>query len=278
MNHQTALRDLQHNATRQRNKRIQFRDKVNLHCNYAAYLHGTNVWVRKQEWDKLGANERLDLKNYFDTRTTSDDDYTYAIPVPDQPIMLRLYRTDVVTWYPNGDVELACGGYETPTTRKWISVGTPANVWVGNTKPNRWTSSVWAVMANGITSRFYDGIRLNKDGRIISKIKPVEKYVPDKETCKEFQKAMKHFRKVYLPFVAMLEGGVPNELKDCTAPTYDWIGHILSYPTEAIPEIAYRMSRPRRYWRSSGCSREEFENTLRRLYYGWIPQHALVRG
>lgn len=66
-----------------------------------------------------------------------------------EPIyVVRLHQTDVVTYLPHGDIEVATGGWRTVTTKRRIEDYTPADVWVltegipprhGNTQAQRFT-------------------------------------------------------------------------------------------------------------------------------------------
>ncbi len=44
------------------------------------------------------------------------------------PIALRLHSTDIVTYYEDGRIEIATGGYETPTTKRYINGAAPCYV------------------------------------------------------------------------------------------------------------------------------------------------------
>jgi hypothetical protein len=72
-------------------------------------------------------------------------------------IVWRLHRTDVVTKHPDGTWTLNSGGWKTLTTKDRISTYAPCNLYSDR--------GTWYVSGNGERVAFYDGIKLNENGR-----------------------------------------------------------------------------------------------------------------
>jgi hypothetical protein len=69
-----------------------------------------------------------------------------------------LHNTAVFTKYTDGSIELSSGGWESPTTKAAINrafnlFGISARIWQ--------TKFVWKITYEGITTNFYDGIKVN---------------------------------------------------------------------------------------------------------------------
>jgi len=85
------------------------------------------------------------------------DNNTLSIEYLDGTKVIRLHNTDIVTFTPRGYI-LNSGGWRTPTTKERINKFSPARVSQQNGQ--------WFI--NGLL--FYDGIEVDHDGKIISKI------------------------------------------------------------------------------------------------------------
>lgn len=59
---------------------------------------------------------------------------TYAVRLEDGSIAIRLYETNIVTFYPTGDFKLSNGGFETATTFSRINEYIPQGYKVMRTK------------------------------------------------------------------------------------------------------------------------------------------------
>ena len=287
MNYSKCWRELHSKAEKQARCRIAYRDQVDLHGNYAVHLHGTHVWVRKREWDKLPAADRLKPGNYFESRDYHHDDFCYAIPVPGTPIHLKLHRTDIATLFANGNVVLRAAGWETATTKKWMDTATPSGVRIGNIKPSKWDASEWGVRdRDNRLSRFYDGITLNAAGCIITEIRPFAKSRVDREKMRPFIAACAHFRKLAAPYVELLQGNplpeaIDEELQR-SWPSDDVLReHILTLPSEPdMRMIGAMVTSDNYYARNKNLPRTDaharFEQNLRRLRAQWTRSNALV--
>ena len=102
------------------------------------------------------ANESLQGRNHESRKI---DNNTYLIRKGND-IALRLHKTDVVTYKPNGDIVLDSGGWRTPTTKDRIAEGLPAGIRIYQEK------GVWFIRAgdwndvNAPTVVFKDGMVL----------------------------------------------------------------------------------------------------------------------
>jgi hypothetical protein len=85
------------------------------------------------------------------------DNNTLSIEYNNGTKAIRLHNTDVVTMKDNNFI-LNSGGWRTPTTKDRINKYSPASVWQ--------TNGQWFVSG----SLFYDGITINKEGKVISKV------------------------------------------------------------------------------------------------------------
>ncbi len=84
---------------------------------------------------------------------------TYAIRNDNSSIGIMLHETNVVTYHKNGRITLNSGGWKTPTTKDRINEFSPFWLWQNK--------GLWTFTSNGITSIFYDGVTIMKNGRII---------------------------------------------------------------------------------------------------------------
>lgn len=87
---------------------------------------------------------------------------TYAIRYGDGTMAYRLHNTDVVT-HGTDFWELNSGGWRTNTTKDRINDWNPFKITQKNGQ--------WFVQAGNKTYDFYDGIRFDIDGNLISKVK-----------------------------------------------------------------------------------------------------------
>lgn len=84
---------------------------------------------------------------------------TVKVKYKDGSEAIRLHNTDIVTTLKNGKIVLDSGGWRTSTTKDRINSFSPARIWQDK--------GVWYL--DGAT--FYDGIVIDKDGKIKSKRK-----------------------------------------------------------------------------------------------------------
>jgi len=281
MNYTKAFGELTDKAQSQGATKIEYRTKVSLHANYAVYLHGTYRWVRRRDWNKQHV---LDPAQYADVRDESDEAHTVALPVCGTPVLLRLYRTDIVIFHANGNVELHAGGWEGPTTAKWMNTAT--HVHVGPHKPGAWDPSVWCLRdCYGQLTRFYDGLTLNREGRIISKVKPVIKHGVDRDKMRPWREAVRHLRTLAWPFLTMLEGStIPRVLLDevRAKENSDTATYVFSRPAEFDPAIVVFLATTySQRWVSPNATLHNvlprFNASLQRAAKEWTKKHALKK-
>ena len=96
------------------------------------------------------------------------DHNTYAVNRGDH-VAIRLHATDVVKLYPNGDVVLNSGGWDTVTTKDRISRFSPYTI-----QQKKYVWSIWSSRYNDGTypghrfiGLFKDGVRLNSKGKVM---------------------------------------------------------------------------------------------------------------
>lgn len=213
MDYNSAFSYLTDKAKVQGRFRTIFRDRESLHHNYDIHIHGTHVWVPKQEWDKVckrtlssRSNEHLNPASYTHTSPVASEVHTYAIPVRGEPVMLKVYNTDVATFTADGNVVLRANGWQGMVIAKWLD--RVKHVRIRSIRMDKWTSTRWGISdTTGTLTMFYDGLTLDKDGKIITEVQPFVKHVVDRSKAKAWHHAVKHFRDLTLPFVAMLDGG-----------------------------------------------------------------------
>jgi hypothetical protein len=300
MEYLTAFAYLQQKAQVQGRFRGDFRTRENLHNNYAIHLHGTHVWVSKQEWDKLNKarvssrdHTALDPASYKHTSPIRDETHTYAIPVPGTPVMLRVYQTDVATFNADGRTTLAAGGYQGYVTGKWLDM--VKHVRIRSIRMDKWSPSKWGLTDTaGTLTQFYDGLTLDKDGKIISEVQPFVKHVVDRSKSKPWHDAVRHFRDLVEPFVAMLdETEAPAPVLEAMKQdktTYDSktiAERIMARPQEIDPVLTTLLCMQSWYgyspaaWASNGSNHIvhhamiRFESRLRTVGREWTKANAL---
>ena len=107
---------------------------------------------------------------------------------------VRMYSTNILTAFRNGDVEVCMGGWNSSnTTKQWMNY-TPSfagfrGFWLGN-KSVMGLNQLTITTPNGVYL-YYDGIRFNQEGHIVSTPKPFEARRIDKAESKEFMEALK---------------------------------------------------------------------------------------
>ncbi len=281
MNYTNAFAHLQNKAKVQQRFQVKNRARVDLHHRYTVHLHGTHAWVRKKDWDRLGPTTQLNLGEYTDKRSEPDAAYNYAVPVPHTPVVLKLFDTDIVFFRADGSVELHAAGFEGVTTAKWMNTAT--HVRIGNIKPGVWDGCVWGLVdCYGTRTRFYDGLTLDAEGKIISGVRAVAKRGVDRAKAKPWHDAAKHLRALALPFVAMLEGTViPHALYGPLRQinSAEISDYVLSYPQEFDPAMVTYLATthlqrvyPDRPLRNV---LPRFNAALQRAGKSWIRDHAL---
>ena len=100
---------------------------------------------------------------------------TYLERRDDQSIAVKLHQTDVVTYYPNGDIKLNSGGYKTATTKERINTYAPVRLWQEN--------FAW-FMQDGLI--FQDGEIIKKSGKIVEALKHNKKQDKLNKKIKQF--------------------------------------------------------------------------------------------
>ena len=94
---------------------------------------------------------------------------TLEINYADNTVGIRLHQTDIITIKPNGNQILNSGGWKTPTTKERINYYSNARIYQ--------EKGVWYIGE----CMFYDGIEIDKNGKIVSK----KVKAPTKEIAKK---------------------------------------------------------------------------------------------
>jgi hypothetical protein len=112
----------------------------------------------------------------------------------DDGIVLKLYRTEIITFYPDHTIIDCHGWVDRVTTRNWLRC---AGHYVYAQKLNQWDSSVYLYHQRwGGDVLYYDGIVIGKDGQVTSERKPIVKRVPNAE-AKALRRRMTALQKEY---------------------------------------------------------------------------------
>jgi hypothetical protein len=112
-------------------------------------------------------------------RVVKGDDDTYRI---------RMWSTNIITAYPNGDVKIDTNGYHTHNTtiiRLNEAFGFFDGVSIGMGKRSILSYSQPVLRVNGKLYSYYDGITLNAQGEIITPLQAFEQKRVDKAATKE---------------------------------------------------------------------------------------------
>lgn len=151
--------------------------KLSMHLSRHMYKRGRNKGDAPANASRRGMDHFRVLKG---------NDDTYRV---------RMYSTDIITAYPNGDVKIDTNGYHTHNTTiirlnealHWFFDG----VGIGMGKQSVFSYSQPVLRVNQKRYYFYDGITLNAQGEIITPLKPFEMRRIDKDASKELLQGLK---------------------------------------------------------------------------------------
>jgi hypothetical protein len=105
----------------------------------------------------------------------------------DDTLRIRMWSTDIITAYPNGDVKIDTNGYYSHNTtiiRLNEAFGFFEGVGVGMGKRSILSYSQPVLRVNGKLYHYYDGITLNAQGEVITPLQAFEKKRVDKVATK----------------------------------------------------------------------------------------------
>lgn len=94
---------------------------------------------------------------------------TVKIVYPDNTVIIRYWRTNVITINPDTSVILNSGGYYTKMTKARIEENTNLSITQKNGIWHIWTNR--NIPGNRQNSLFYDGITISADGKILSGVR-----------------------------------------------------------------------------------------------------------
>ena len=107
---------------------------------------------------------------------------------PDNTMRIRMWSTDIITAYPNGDVKIDTNGYYTHNTtiiRLNEAFGFFEGVGVGMGKRSIYSYSQPVLRVGVKLYSYYDGITLNAQGEVITPLQAFEQKRVDKIATKE---------------------------------------------------------------------------------------------
>ena len=106
----------------------------------------------------------------------------------DDTMRIRMYNTDIITAYPNGDVKIDTNGYYTHNTtiiRLNEAFGFFVGVSIGMGKRSILSYSQPVLRVDGKLYSYYDGITLNAQGEVITPLQAFEQKRTDRNATKE---------------------------------------------------------------------------------------------
>lgn len=132
--------------------------------------------------------------------------------VEGENMYVQMYSTQIMTAFRNGDVEITLGGWEgSSTTKQWLNyalgVAGFRGFWLGN--KSVMSLNQLTIKTPSGTYLYYDGIRFNAEGQIVSTPKPFEAKRIDKSESKGFTDSLK---------VSGFKGMYPLLYATCTPP------------------------------------------------------------
>lgn len=144
--------------------------KLSMHLSRYMYKKGKNK-------GDAPANRYRRSMDHF--RVVKGNDDTYRV---------RMYNTDILTAYPNGDVKIDTSGYHTHNTtiiRLNEAFGFMEEVRLCVYKRNVYSYSQPVIRVNDKLYSYYDGITLNAQGEVITPLQAFEQKRTDRDATKE---------------------------------------------------------------------------------------------
>lgn len=135
---------------------------------------------------------------------------------------VRMYRTDILTAYPDGRIVIDKSGWDTKTTRVNLhyAIGqfVPFRVWIGSQVVMGLRQKVLVTPTRKVL--YYDGVELDGEGTVISPLKPFARRRIHAGESKEFQQGLKDsgfrtlFPLLYQDVIAQPGDGYPRGVGD----------------------------------------------------------------
>jgi len=145
--------------------------KLSMHLTRHMYKRGKNKGDAPANAHQRGMNHYRVIKGNDDT------------------FRIRMWSTDIITAYPNGDVKIDTNGYHTHNTtiiRLNEAFGFFEGVGVGMGKRSILSYSQPVLRVNGKLYHYYDGITLNAQGEVITPLQAFEQKRIDKVKSQSF--------------------------------------------------------------------------------------------
>lgn len=150
--------------------------KLRFHLERHMYKRGKNK-------GDAPANQYRRSMDHF--RVVKGNDDTYRV---------RMYNTDIITAYPNGDVKIDTSGYHSHNTtiiRLNEAFGFFEGVGISMGKRSIFSYSQPVLRVNAKLYSYYDGITLNAQGEIITPLQAFEQKRTDRHATKELAEDLK---------------------------------------------------------------------------------------
>ena len=197
----------------------------------------------------------------------------------DNNMRIRMWSTDIITAYPNGDVKIDTNGYHTHNTtiirlNEAFSF-MPDLMYVNLHKQSIFSYSQPVLRVNGKKYSYYDGITLNEQGEIITPLQAFEQKRTDRAETKEFADDLKEsgFKDA---FPLLYATTTPEALED----SYNLFGvdvaRVITSNDHAhhwnlvIAKFKYE----RNYWRRSHNESQWTEKSNAKACWSTITQHC----
>lgn len=176
-------------------------------------------------------------------------------------VVITFHAAHIIRAYPDGSIMLDTNGWhDSPATREAMGgslylCGDQYRGWLSSVRLGGYSQTALRLHNGSPTYRYYDGMKLDAAGRLLTEIKPFSKRVADREEREEFRKDAAEFRAV-LPVL------------HATTPYGEW--RYVDRLTRAIhnpekwPDIValYRKETPQETWRAIYSAATEHMTTL----------------
>ena len=133
----------------------------------------------------------------------------------------RLYDTNCVMYYPNGDVEVQINGWGTPSTTSFISLHAPYGINCYKRYNTVWVETTHDGKAYPIPTRGTFLLKHTPEGYVPAEIPKVQQRVVDRTKSRDVRKTVEPFRNYCRNMLKLADG---------------WVSHDLVKPFEVVSE------------------------------------------
>ena len=115
-------------------------------------------------------------------------------------IRVTLHGNHIMTFFPNGSIQMYMAGWSTNLTRHWLYQAVPR--YIVKKRPNKWTDPVWLYDGKHL---FYDSMLVDgTDYELLSPSLPIYMNVPSEQAKALRKRILRMYDEVYLPHLRML--------------------------------------------------------------------------